>query len=70
MAASSKVWAKLTPWMGDWVTPLIAAGGVRPSASRTVGTMSMMCANWVRISPRALKPRGQCTRNGSLVPPR
>ena len=25
-AGSSKVWAKLTPWIGDWVTPRIAGG--------------------------------------------
>ena len=69
-AASSKVWAKLTPWIGAWVTPLIVAGGSTPRASRTVGTMSMMCAYWSRISPRAWMPFGQCTRNGSQAPPR
>ena len=43
-AASSKVWRKLTPWIGDCVTPLIVVGGATPSASRMVGTMSMMWA--------------------------
>ncbi len=58
-AASSKVWAKLTPSMGDWVTPRIVAGGSTPSRSSTVGTMSMTCAYWVRTSPLALMPAGQ-----------
>ena len=53
-SASSNVCAKLTPSIGDCVTPRIASGGSMPSASRTVGTMSMACAYWVRISPRAL----------------
>ena len=69
-AASANVCAKLTPWIGDWATPRIASGGSTPSTSSTVGTMSMMCAYWVRTSPRAAIPAGQCTRNGSLVPPR
>ncbi len=47
-----------------------AAGGSRPSASRTVGTMSMMCVYCVRTSPRALIPLGQQTMNGSLTSPR
>ncbi len=68
--ASSKVWPKLTPWIGDWVTPLTAAGGSTPSAASTVGTMSTMCAYWVRTSPRALMPFGQWTTNGSQAPPR
>ena len=46
-SGSSKVWAKLTPCSGDWVTPRMVAGGSSPSASRTVGTMSMMCAYWL-----------------------
>ena len=69
-SASSKECAKLTPCSGDWVTPLIAAGGCRPSAFRTVGTRSTTCAYWVRTAPRALMPCGQWTRNGSVVPPR
>jgi hypothetical protein len=69
-AGSSKVCAKLTPWSGDCVTPRTVAGGVRPNASSTVGTMSVMCAYWVRTAPRAWIPAGQCTRNGSAVPPR
>ena len=69
-SASSKVCAKLTPCIGLCVTPLIVAGGVMPSASRMVGTMSMRWAYWVRTSPRARMPAGQWTRNGSLAPPR
>ena len=64
------MWAKLTPWSGAWVTPRIAAGGSMPSRSSTVGTMSMMCAYWVRTSPLAVMPAGQWTMNGSLAPPR
>ena len=44
--------------------------GSSPSRSSTVGTMSMMCAYWVRTSPFALMPFGQCTMNGSDEPPR
>ncbi len=69
-SASSKVWAKLTPSMGAWVTPRIAAGGSMPRASSTVGTMSMMWAYWVRISPCAVILAGQDTMHGSVVPPR
>ena len=67
---SSSVWAKLTPCSGDWVTPRIALGGSMPSRSSTVGTMSMMCAYWVRTSPLAVIRCGQDTMNGSLAPPR
>ena len=66
----SKVWAKLTPSIGDWVTPLIVVGGSIPSASSTVGTMSIAWAYCVRISPFALIPFAQWTMNGSLIPPR
>ena len=45
--------------MGDCVTPLMEAGASRPSASSTVGTMSMAWAYCVRISPFALIPFGQ-----------
>ena len=47
-------------------------GGRRlePSASSTVGTISMAWAYCVRISPFALIPFGQWTMNGSLMPPR
>ena len=31
------MWAKLTPCIGDWVTPRIAAGRLEPSSSSTVG---------------------------------
>ena len=41
-----------------------------PSASSTVGTMSMAWAYWVRISPLAVMPLGQATMKGSAVPPR
>jgi hypothetical protein len=64
------VCAKLTPCRGDWVTPRITLGGSMPSRSRTVGTMSMMCAYWVRTWPPAVICCGQQTMNGSLAPPR
>ncbi len=64
------MWAKLTPWKGDWVMPRIVAGGSMPSRSRTVGTMSMMCAYCGRTSPLLLIPFGQETMNGSQAPPR
>ena len=45
-AGSSNVCAKLTPSsIGDCVTPRIDVGASRPSASRTVGTMSIAWAN-------------------------
>jgi len=61
---------RLTPWIGDWVTPRMCVGGSMPRASRTVGTRSMAWAYWRRIAPFALIPLGQTTRNGSAVPPR
>ena len=48
----------------------IVSGGSIPSASSTVGTMSMAWANWVRSSPLALMPFGHETMNGSETPPR
>jgi len=68
--ALSNTWAKLTPSIGDWVTPLMLAGGSIPSAPSTVGTMSMAWPYCVRTSPLALIPFGQWTMNGSLMPPR
>jgi hypothetical protein len=65
-----KVWAKLTPSIGAWVTPRMVAGGWMPRASSTVGTRSMMCPYWVRISPRAVILAGQEMMHGSVVPPR
>ncbi len=62
---SSRVWAKLTPWSGLWVTPLMVAGGSMPRRSSTVGTMSMRCAYCGRISPLLGMPFGQETMNGS-----
>jgi hypothetical protein len=59
-----------TPWIGDCVTPRMACGGSTPIASSTVGTMSMTCAYWWRISPLPLIPFGQCTMKGSATPPR
>ena len=56
--------------MGACVTPRSDVGGSMPSASSTVGTMSMMWAYCVRISPLAWMPLGQERMNGSLVPPR
>ena len=43
--ASSNVCLKLTPSIGDCVTPRICSGGSIPRHSSTVGTMSMACAN-------------------------
>ena len=60
----------LTPSIGAWATPLMAAGIGISSTSSTVGTTSMACVNCVRTSPRARMPAGQCTTNGSAVPPR
>jgi hypothetical protein len=37
----SKTDFRLNPWTGDWVIPLIAAGGSMSRQSGTVGTMSM-----------------------------
>ena len=62
--------AKLTPWIGDCVTPRIVFGGSTPSRSSTVGTMSMMWAYWARTSPLDAIPFGQWTMNGSDTPPR
>jgi len=62
--------ARLTPWMGDCVTPRTGAGASRPSASSTVGTMSIACPYCVRIWPLALMPLGQWTMKGSETPPR
>jgi hypothetical protein len=42
--ASLKVCAKLKPCIGDCVTPRICVGGSTPSASSTVGTISMAWA--------------------------
>jgi len=39
------------------------------SNSRLVGTMSMTCCNWERISPRALIPFGQLMPIPFRVPP-
>ena len=50
--------------------PRIVAGASTPSRSRTVGTMSMMCAYCERTSPLLLTRFGQETMNGSLAPPR
>ena len=69
-AASSNVCAKLTPSSGVWVAPCSFAGGAMPSASSTVGTMSIACAYCVRTSPRAAIPAGQARTNGSVEPPR
>jgi hypothetical protein len=65
-SAAPKVWAKLTPSSGDWSNPRMVVGGSMPSASRTVGTMSMACAYCVRISPRAAMPVGQASTKGSV----
>ena len=64
------MWAKLTPCKGDWATPRIAAGGVMPSRSSAVGTMSMMWAYCARTSPFALIRFGQEMMKGSVEPPR
>jgi hypothetical protein len=66
----SKVWAKLTPSMGDWATPRSWVGASTPRASRTVGTMSMAWAQRLRTSPLAVIRAGQWTMKGSLMPPR
>ena len=41
-----------------------------PRASNTVGTRSMMCPYWGRISPWAAILAGHETMHGSVVPPR
>ena len=45
-------------------------GSASPAASSTVGATSMTWANWVRISPFASKPAGQCTIVPLRVPPK
>ena len=58
-----------TPSIGLWVWPLSVVGGVTPSTSRIVGTMSIAWEYWSRISPRAFVPAGQEMMQGSAVPP-
>jgi hypothetical protein len=48
---------------------LTIVGAGRPAASNTVGATSITCANWVRSSPLARMPFGQCTIVPLRVPP-
>ena len=59
----------LTPCSGSWSTPLTIVGNGSPAASSTVGATSMTWWNWLRISPLAAIPAGQCTIVPLRVPP-
>ena len=59
----------LKPCNGICWMPLTNDGAGRPAASRIVGAMSITWVNWVRISPLASKPLGQCTTVPLRVPP-
>jgi hypothetical protein len=59
----------LAPCIGTCWMPLTNAGCGSPAASRTVGATSITWLNWLRISPRALKPFGQWTIVPLRVPP-
>ena len=60
----------LTPCSGICWMPLTNVGSGIPAASRTVVATSMTWWNWLRISPRASKPLGQCTIAPLRVPPK
>ena len=59
----------LTPSSGACWMPCTNVGCGRCAASRTVGATSMTWANWVRSSPLASMPAGQCTISPLRVPP-
>ena len=59
----------LTPSSGACWIPWTNDGCGRCAASSTVGATSMTWVNWVRISPFALIPDGQCTIIPLRVPP-
>ena len=49
----------------------ISSGGVMPTSSSTVGTMSMACAYWRRTPPPSVarRPAEARTMQGSATPP-
>ena len=59
----------LTPSSGACWMPWTNVGCGSWAASRTVGATSMTWPNWVRSSPLALIPDGQCTITPLRVPP-
>ncbi len=59
----------LTPSSGRCWMPLTWVGCGSPAASRMVGATSMTWWNWLRISPWAANPCGQCTIVPLRVPP-
>ena len=59
----------LTPSIGFCSTPCTVFGSGRPAASSTVGATSITWWNWLRTSPLASMPFGQCTIVPLRVPP-
>ena len=59
----------LTPSIGFCSTPCTVFGSGRPAASSTVGATSITWWNWLRTSPFASMPFGQCTIVPLRVPP-
>src|SRR5882724_1744217 len=68
--ALSQVYAMLTPSMGFCAIPLTIDGAWTPTASRMVGTMSIMWWNWLRIPPVSLMRLGQAMAIPWRVPPK
>src|SRR5262245_40969987 len=68
--ALSHVYAMLTPSIGFCPTPLTMTGAEIPVASSSVGTMSIMWWNWVRIPPLSLTRAGQDMTIPCRVPPK
>ena len=56
--------------MGRCSTPFTIVGSGSVAASSTVGATSITWENWLRISPLALIPFGQCRTIPLRVPPK
>ena len=67
--ASSNAYSIETPSMGCCWMPCTKVGSGMPAASSTVGARSITWWNWLRISPLAWMPLGQCTIVPLRVPP-
>jgi hypothetical protein len=68
-SAPAKVYRMLVPCIGTCVTPWTSVGSGTPVLSSTVGATSMTWQNWLRSSPLAAMPLGQCRIVPLRVPP-
>src|SRR5882672_3017645 len=66
----SKLYAMLTPSIGFWATPLTTTGAWTPVASSTVGTISIMWWNCLRMPPASLMWPGHAMTMPWRVPPK